>query len=76
MYEDIKTALSMCISDVSSCDGCPYIDVNECSWTLRQDALNAIKSLDNGLQYLSALNTKLAEELQESLNLKDGVGGG
>lgn len=71
MNEDIKKALEICLNS-GSCEGCPYLDDPDCELALKKGSLDAIQAADITIGYLTELNTKLAEELKNSLELKEG----
>ena len=66
MYDDLINALKTCLSD-ASCAGCIYQDERECNEMLKTACLEAITGQDNTIAYLMALNSKLSNELQNSL---------
>ena len=69
MNEEIKQALEQCNSG-SSCDGCPYFDESDCNEKIKNEAYDAIISLEATVSYMAELNNKLSQELQNSLGLK------
>lgn len=69
MYDDLINALKTCLSD-ASCAGCIYQDERECNEMLKTACLEAITRQDSTIAYLMALNSKLSNELQNSLDLK------
>ena len=71
MTEEIKNAIELHLSG-DSCIGCPYIDDPECERTILDKALEALNQQDEAIGYLSELNAKLAQELKNSLELKEG----
>ena len=72
MHENLIKALELCTSSTSECDGCPYKDVEDCCDRIALDARQAIINLEAAVAYLMTLNQKLAQELQNSLDLKEG----
>lgn len=69
MTEEIRNAIELCLTP-GSCEGCPYIDAETCSEALLRGALEALNQQEITIGYLSELNTKLAEELENSMMLQ------
>ena len=72
MNEDIKRALELCSQSPGPCDGCPFWDADQCHETMLTAALEALNQADITIGYLTELNAKLAQELKNSLELKEG----
>jgi len=68
MNEEIKKALEICIED-ESCEGCFYVDDHDCNEHLKSAVLRLIISQEKTIAYLQDMNNKLAEELQNSMEL-------
>ena len=69
MNEELKTALELCTADHVCCDGCKYFDTPDCEEVIKRDALKELTRQDQYVKLLLNLCNKLAEELQNSLNL-------
>ena len=71
MTEEIRNAIELCLTP-GSCEGCPFIDADQCHEALLKGALEALNEQDITIGYLTELNAKLAQELKNSLELKEG----
>ena len=71
MNEEIRKALELCLTP-GSCEGCPFIDAHECNEAMKKASLEALNQADITIGYLTELNAKLAQELKNSLLLKEG----
>ena len=69
MNEEIKKAVEQCLSG-DSCEGCPFIDDSDCEESMKKGSLEALEAADITIAYLTALNNKLALELENSLLMK------
>ena len=71
MNEEIKRSLEICNSS-GRCDQCIFFDVQDCHEALLNGALEALNQAEITIGYLTELNAKLAQELKNSLELKEG----
>jgi hypothetical protein len=66
---EISMAIELCLTP-GSCEGCPFLDADQCHEALLKGALDALNQQDATIGYLTELNAKLAEELKNSMFLQ------
>ena len=72
MDDKLKKGLQHCIP-FAECSGCPYFaEGPSCYVNLHSDALQRITQQEHTIGVLMELNQKLAQELQNSLDLSKG----